>query len=343
MITNILLGTYTKKTSEGIYSLQLNTDNGQLSPATTLIKEDNPTYLAVSKADALFSVTKEGDQGGVSAYKKNAAGTYELVNKVLAPGAPVCYVAVDEPRQLVYGANYHKGDVTVYKINEDQSLTLTDTVHHDGSGPHENQASAHAHYADLTPDNRLVVCDLGTDGVYTYDVTAAGTLREVAVYQAAPGTGPRHLVFHPNNKVAYLFGELASTIVVLDYDKQTGVFTTKQTLSTLPKEHTDFNGGAAIRISADGKFLYASNRGHNSIVVYQIDAAKQTLTTIQHISTEGDFPRDFNLDPTGEFVVAVNQNTDNLTLYKRDQANGKLTLLQKDILAPEAVCVVFQA
>ena len=193
----------------------------------------------------------------------------------------------------------------------------------------------------MTPDQRLAVCDLGTDRVYTYDVTEAGEVEEVAVYVAEPGTGPRHLVFHPNKAIAYLFGELDSSVSVLSYDETDGSFTQKQKVSTLPQDFDGENGGAAIRVSNDGRFLYASNRGHNSIAAFAIAEDGLSVETIQIISTEGDFPRDFALSPDGAYVVAANQNSDNLTLYRRDKENGLLTMIQKDVFAPEAVCVYF--
>ncbi len=154
------------------------------------------------------------------------------MNAVTESGAPLCYVAVDESRQLVYGANYHKGEVNVYRILDDGGLEATDAVfHQEATGPHKNQDHAHVHYTDLTPDNRLVVCDLGTDRVYTYDVSDQGKLTIVSEFVAEPGTGPRHLVFHPANEtIAYLFGELDSTVRVLSYNKSQGSFEEKQKL-----------------------------------------------------------------------------------------------------------------
>lgn len=338
MKEKMLLGTYTRRKSEGVYSLTLDTDTKKLEALTLVTKENSPTYLAKSQAGNIYSVTSIDDQGGVAAYDKN----FHFLNGVTKEGAPLCYVAVDEVRQLVYGANYHKGEVNVYRILNDGSLEETDTVcHQDPTGPHANQDKPHVHYTDLTPDGRLVVCDLGTDIVYTYDVSNDGKLNLVARFEAFPGTGPRHLVFHPNNKFAYLFGELANTVTVLSYDEVTGAFESLQTISTLPADFTGFSGGAAIRITRDGRFLYASNRGHNSLAVFTINEEGANLHLIQLISTEGDHPRDFALDPTEAFIVCANQNTDNLTLYARDANEGTLTLLEKDIFAPETVCVLF--
>lgn len=338
----IILGSYTRKDSKGVYQIQLDEENDMLIDLKNIIQEDNSTYLDTAQNnDFLYTVAKDGENGGIAAYQLDGEGNYSLINRVMLKGAPPCYVAVDGVRQLVYGANYHQGIVTSYKIEEDGSLTLADKVQHTGDGPHANQDGPHAHYADLTPDDRLVACDLGNDTVYTYNVSRDGKLTEVAKFHAKPGTGPRHLVFHPKKPIAYLFGELSSDIVVLSYNGETGEFTEIETVSTLPEGFNEFNGGAAIRITKDGKYLYASNRGHNSVVVYRISDDGKHLETVEWVSVEGDFPRDFNLSEDEEFVVVANQKSDNLTLFKRQADTGKLILKQKDIYAPEVVCVKF--
>lgn len=338
MLEKILLGTYTRRESEGIYQITLDTDKKELVDLQLVTKENSPTYLARSKSGHLYTVTAVDGKGGAGAYNADN----QFLNAVTEEGAPLCYVAVDEKRQLVYGANYHKGEVNVYQILADGSLVATDAVFHDEpTGSHANQDKPHVHYTDLTPDGRLAVCDLGTDRVYTYDVSDEGKLTEVAVYVAKDGTGPRHLAFHPNEKVAYLFGELDSTLVVLTYDAATGQFTEVQKISTLPEEFDAFNGGAAIRVTSDGRFLYLSNRGHDSIAVFSLDEEGTKATFIEHVPTEGKIPRDFAIDPSENFLVVANQDSDNLTLFARNAQNGTLTLLQKDVYAPECVCVLF--
>ncbi|MGG5371855.1 lactonase family protein [Enterococcus sp. AZ196] len=339
MIHKIILGTYTRRISQGIYQIQLDTATETLTNLELVTEETSPTYLAKSKENILYSVTSREGQGGISSYDPQNT----FMNAATEEGASPCYVAVDETRQLVYGANYHKGELNTYKIQPDGSLeAVASLFHKEPTGPHKNQDKAHTHYTDLAPDQRLVVCDLGTDRVYTYDVTDAGEVEESAVYVAEPGTGPRHLVFHPVQKIAYLFGELDSTVTVLAYDESDGSFKQKQKVSTLPKDFDGENGGAAIRVSNDGRFLYASNRGHNSIAVFAIADDGLSVEMIQSVSTEGDFPRDFALSPDNKYVVAANQNSDNLTLYRRDNESGLLTMIQKDVFAPEAVCVYFE-
>ena len=334
MIDNLYFGTYTKRTSEGIYSASLDTTSGILRELELKIKEPNPTYLTFDAAGHLYSVGAENGEGGIAAF--DASG--KLLNHVVSPGAPLCYVAFDEARGLVYGANYHKGEVTVYKQADDGKLTLVDTTKHSGSGPHENQASPHLHFADLTPDKYLITCDLGTDEVITYDVATDGKLSILATYKATPGAGARHIVFHPTQKIAYLICELNSTIEVLIYDG-VGQLSLLQTISTLPKDWTEFNGTAAIRITKDGKFLYASNRGHDSIAAYKI-IGDGTLELIQIIATNGKIPRDFILSTDEQVLIAPHQDSDTVTTFLRDAQTGLLTEVQHEFKVPEAVCVV---
>ncbi|MCC5895928.1 MAG: lactonase family protein [Alkalibacterium sp.] len=343
MTQTLLLGTYTKRDSKGIYSIELNTDSKTLTQLKQEVHIGNPTYIDGNKDYSfLYSVVKTDDgKGGIASFKRSAAGEFEKVDEWLEEGAPPCYVAFDEDKHLLYTANYHKGEVSVLKSTPDGHLSLVDTVTHAGHSVHENQTSPHAHYFDLTPDKQfLVACDLGTDEVYTYTLTDEKSLQEVAVFKTAPGSGPRHIAFHPNGQIAYLFAELSSDVITLSYDAESGRFTHLQTLSSIPEEHTGFNGGAAIRVTSDGHFVYASNRGHDSLAVFQVNE-DGTLTLKEYVSTEGEVPRDFNLDPTEAFVVVGHQDSDNLTLFERNASDGSLTLLQKDVYAPEVICVKF--
>lgn len=336
MTQTVYFGTYTRRVSQGIYKADFDTEKGQLSNLELVAEEPSPTYLAFDQADHLYTVGAKDEQGGIAAYDQKR----QLLNHVVEEGAPLCYVAVDNERGLVYGANYHKGQVLVYKQQEDGSLKLADSDTHVGQGPHANQASAHVHYADLTPDQYLITCDLGTDQVTTYDVTEDGQLNKLATYTCAAGAGARHIVFHNHYKIAYLICELNSTIEVLIYDG-VGQFEHLQTISTLPAGFEDFNGTAAIRLSADGKFLYGSNRGHDSIAVYQI-LADGSLQLVEITPTKGKNPRDFNITPDQNYLIAVHQDSDNATVFKRDPETGRLTEISHDFYVPEAVCVTFQ-
>ena len=331
----VYFGTYTRRTSQGIYMADFDTDTGKLSNLELFASESSPTYLAFDQQQHLYTVGSRDDKGGIAAYKTD--GT--LLNHVVEEGAPHCYVAVDETRGLVYGANYHKGQVLVYKRKEDGSLELADKVQHTGHDPHENQASPHVHYTNLTPDQYLVTCDLGTDEVITYDVDLEGKLTKLATYNCTPGAGARHLVFHHHFKIAYLICELNSTIEVLIYDG-VGEFEQMQVISTLPDDYSGFNATAAIHLSKDGKFLYASNRGHDSIAVYSI-LADGSLELLEIVPTHGKNPRDFDLTPDQEFLIAVHQDSDNATVFKRNPETGRLAELSNEFQVPEAVCIRF--
>ena len=299
MTQTVYFGTYTRRDSKGIYKADFNSNKGTLENLSLLAEEPSPTYLAFDKAGHLYSVGAKDGQGGIAAFDQ--AG--QLLNHVVEEGAPLCYVAVDEERNLVYGANYHKGQVLVYRRLTDGRLELADSATHQGQGPHANQASAHVHYADLTPDQYLITCDLGSDEVTTYDVAEDGKIAPLDTYKCAAGAGARHIVFHHHYKIAYLICELNSTIEVLIYDG-VGYFEHLQTVS---------------KILADG-----------------------SLELIQIAPTNGQNPRDFNITPDQNHIIAVHQDSDNATIFKRDAESGKLTEISHDFYVPEAVCVTFK-
>ena len=335
MKETVYFGTYTRRISQGIYKADFDTETGKLANLKLFAAEPSPTYLAFDQDQHLYTVGSHDGKGGIAAYKTDGS----LLNHVVEEGAPHCYVAVDEKRSLVYGANYHKGQVLVYKRKEDGSLELADIDQHTGHGPHENQTSPHVHYTDLTPDQYLVTCDLGTDQVTTYDVSPEGKLKKLTTYNSNPGAGARHLVFHHHYKIAYLICELNSTIEVLIYDG-VGEFEQMQVISTLPDDYNGFNGTATIRLSKDGKYLYASNRGHDSIAVYSI-LADGSLELLEIVPTHGHNPRDFDLSPDQEFLIAVHQDSDNATVFKRNPETGRLAELSNEFHVPEAVCISF--
>lgn len=230
--------------------------------------------------------------------------------------------------------------MTVYKVDSAGHLTLVDCVKHHGSGPHPNQQTAHAHFADLTPDNFLITCDLGMDQLITYDFDANHQLHKINTYHSQAGAGPRHLVFHPQLSIAYLLCELNSSIEILSY-KGRGEFERIGILSTLPDDFTGSNATAAIRITADGDFLYASNRGHDSIAAYKI-MADGDLELIEITSSQGQIPRDFCLSSDQNLIIVGHQDSDNISIFKRSRNDGRLSLVSSHILVPECVCVLFK-
>lgn len=342
MIEDIILGTYTRSDSKGIYKIKLDTEKKKLFGLGEVASLQNPTYLDTTfDHSRLYAIAAKENQGGVKSFMVDEEGLYYPVDDLYFDGSAPCYLSLDEKRNLIYTANYHQGTVSVYRTNGQGKLELIDSKKHSGRSVHENQKSPHAHYFARTPDEKFVIaCDLGTDEVITYKVSDQGQISHQATLKVKGGFGPRHLVFHPNAKTAYVFGELSNEISVLDYNLTDGTFVVKQTISTLPEAFKGENSGAAIRISKDGKFLYASNRGHHSIVTYSINENDE-LTLVSHTKTMGEGPRDFNLSNEDQFIVVGHQKTPNLTLFERDPVKGTLSLLQADVYAPEVVNVHF--
>lgn len=335
-------GTYTRESSKGIYRFILDTEKGKLDGVEVAAEVGSPTYLALS-ADKkhLYSVAQKGDLGGVAAYEIDSeSGDLTFINDQLAAGAPPCHLEITEG-DLVTG-NYHQGIVDLYRVDERGALgTKVSAVQHEGSGPHERQESPHVHYTAHTPDGKyIVVADLGTDELVTYQIEN-NELVKVHTLNVKAGSGPRHITFHPNGKTAYLLTELASEVVVLDYDATHGSFTEKQYIAAIPEDFTETNDAGAIHISSDGKFLYTSNRGHNSIAVFSVNQDNFELSFVEHTPTGGEWPRDFILDPSEAYLITANQHTGNLVLFSRDQATGKLTQLDSEVAVPETVCVKF--
>lgn len=341
------VGTYTKGESEGIYSFVLNEAEERISEVKVAAMLDNPTYLTISQDNqSLYSVIKKGDAGGVAAYSIDGeSGELEERNSQFVDGASPCHVSVSRDNRYVVTANYHKGTVEWYVTDKEEGTInpVSSIMEHEGSGPNkERQEKPHVHYACLTPDEKYVVAvDLGTDKLVTYALDD-GSLTEVNSLSVNAGSGPRHLAFHPNGNYAYLMTELSSEVIVLRYNAGDGSFTTLQYISTIPADLNKNNSqGSAIHISSDGRFVYAANRGHDSIASFSADQDSGELTFVERTSTEGKWPRDFVLDPTGKFLVASNQNSGNLVLFSRSKSTGKLKLLQSDIAVPDPVCVKF--
>lgn len=338
------VGTYTRESSKGIYRFILDTEKGEISGVEVAAEVGSPTYLALSNdRKHLYSVAQKDDIGGVAAYEiNNESGELQFMNEQLAVGAPPCHLEITGSN-LVTG-NYHAGIVDLFQVNEQGELEAkSSSVQHEGSGPHERQESPHVHYTAHTPDGKyIVVADLGTDELVTYKIEN-NELVKVHTLDVKAGSGPRHIVFHPNGKTAYLLTELASEVVVLDYDAVEGRFTEKQYIAAIPEDFTETNDAGAIHISADGKFVYTSNRGHNSIAVFSVNEEDKGLTFVEHIPTGGEWPRDFIIDPSEDYLVVANQHTGNLVLFSRNQETGKLTQLDSEVAVPEAVCVKFLA
>jgi len=338
------IGTYTKGDSKGIYSFTLDAANGKITDVKAAASLENPTYLTISEDNQyLYSVAKEGNSGGVAGYRILESGELSLINNQHSEGASPCHVSVNKENSLLLSANYHKGSADSYRLNPENGeiQAVLSSIFHEGSGPDERQEKAHTHYSGFTPDEKYAaVIDLGIDQLITYSFDN-GKLVEKSILTIAPGSGPRHLTFHPNGEYAYLMTEFSSEVLVLKYQPEDGSFQQLQAVSTLPDDFKENNQGSAIHISSDGKFVYAANRGHDSIAVFEVKPESFELSFVERISTEGNWPRDFVLDPSEKYLIASNQNSSNVVLYSRDKETGRLTLLDSEVKIPDPVCVKF--
>lgn len=338
----VLIGGYTKKTSKGIYELPITgaANDAHLGKAENIISVGGPTYFR-KDGNLIFTVNNAGDKGGISVFQLSDQGANE-VDHYLTPGSSPAYVGINRTKKLIYTANYHTAVLSVFRYNDSGKLDLVDTVTHKAEtlGPRPEQVDGpHPHFFDETPAGNLVSCDLGNDTVDFYRLEN-DQLKHIAQYKCETGFGTRHIVFSKDGNYFYVVGELSSQINVVKFNEDTWDFENIATYKTIPADFTDHNGAAALYISQDGKYVYTSNRGHNSIAVFKVND-DHTLSLVQRVSTFGDFPRDFNWDKDQRYVVVANQNTDNATLYTRNAGTGSLTPIQKEISVPEGTRVLF--
>jgi 6-phosphogluconolactonase len=348
----VYVGTYTTTTSKGIYLFHLDLATGELAPGGPVAEMANPTFLAVHPSrPLLYAVNEIGNfkgqrAGGVAAMAIDPkTGTLTLLNQQSSVGDGPCHLAIDRSGKLVVVANYGGGSVAVLPIGEDGRLgEATSFVQHAGSSVNpRRQEGPHAHCATFDAAGRFVfVPDLGLDKVMTYRLDAAGKLTagDPAFTAIAAGSGPRHVAFHPDGRHAYVINELNSTMTALSYDAQRGALKPLQTLSTLPSGFTKSSTCAEVVVHPSGRFVYGSNRGHDSIVIYAVDPQSRLLTLVGHEPTQGKTPRNFALDPAGKFLLAANQDGNNIVVFRIDGQTGKLRATGHAVSLGMPVCVV---
>jgi len=351
----VYIGTYTRGDSEGIYVYRMDLDAGTLESVGVQSGVENPTFLAIHpNGRNLYSVAEVGefaemDSGGVSAFSIDPkTGLLTQLNQQPSMGKGPCHISVDRSGKHVLVANYGGGSVTVLPIREGGALgEPTCSVQHEGSSVNpKRQQKPFAHSINPGPTGRFVfAADLGTDKIFVYELSQIeGTLtpNEVPWASVAPGSGPRHFSFRPDGKFAYVINEMACTVTAFSYDADRGVLTEVQTVPTLPEGvELERKSTAEVLLSPSGKFLYGSNRGHDSIVVFGVDEEKGTLTYVEHESTQGQTPRNFGIDPTGRFLLAANQDSDTVVVFRIDPATGALEPTGKVLAVPNPVCVRF--
>ncbi len=346
----VYVGTYTGGGSEGIYRTALDLDTGDLAEPVLAARAKNPSFVELHpNGRFLYAVSEGGGTGQVSAFAiDQETGDLTLLNQQPSGGAGPCHVNVDHAGRNVVVANYGSGSASVIPIRSDGSLgEPTGFVQHKGSGPNERrQKGPHAHSVNLSPDDRFVfVADLGIDKIMIYRLdreTGELVANDPAFAELAPGAGPRHFAFHPDGRQAYAINELHCTITAFDYDSDKGALTETQTVPTLPKDFTGSNTCAEVRVYPTGRFLYGSNRGHDSIAVYRIDPADGKLTFVEHETAGIRTPRNFNIDPTGAFCLVANQDGDSVVVFRIDSESGALSPTDHKIGVGRPVCIRFR-
>lgn len=348
----LYIGTYTQDTaSEGIYTYRLNSDTGELTKLSSIMSV-NPSFLALDRSRRfLYAVNEVQDfegkrTGGVSAYAIESGGKLKFLNQQASLGADPCHLTVDRNRRNLLVANYTGGNVALLPIRRDGTLGPgADRKQHEGSGPKEQQQGPHAHCIILDPSERhALAADLGIDKImiYRFDPAARRLHPAKQASESLPaGAGPRHLTLHPNGRYAYVINELDSTMTTMKYNAAAGTLTTIDTTSTLPADFSGTSYCADVHVSPSGRFLYGSNRGHNSIVVFAIDQRTGKPTLVEHVSTEGNWPRNFAIDPTGKFLLVANQRSGNVVVFRIDAKTGRLKPSGQSEQIPAPVCLKF--
>lgn len=346
-----LVGTYTNKTaSKGIYAFDFDSSTGKLTPKEIAAETPDPSWVVVHPNGKFAYVANEaGKQSTITAFALDAkSAKLTQLNQLPALGEDPCYLSFDRAGKYLLVANYTSGTVAVFPIHADGKLgEHTAVVKDTGSlGPNkERQEGPHAHWVQVSPDNRFVfVSDLGLDAILSYRFDAAkGTLtpNDPPLAKLAPGAGPRHVAFSPNGKYIYVVSELNSTITAFSFDTSKGSFHEFQILSTLPPDFIGRNDTAEITADPSGKWLFASNRGHDSIAIYAINSSDGTLQHTGEVPTSGKEPRHFAIDPTGQYLLAENQYSNSIVVFRIDPASGTLTQVSAADNVPSPVCLTF--
>ncbi len=349
------IGTYTQGDSKGIYHLHVKVDSNTLKSAKLELAAEttNPSFVALHPdGKHLYAVGEFGDfngqkSGAASAFAIQEDGSLKQIRSQPSHGRGACHLVVDHSGKHVLVANYGGGNVASLPIRSDGSLgQATSVIQHDGSSINpRRQKGPHAHSINVDPTNKFAMAaDLGIDKIMIYKFDAAtGQLspNDPAFVKVKPGSGPRHFAFHPNGKFAFVINELLLTVTAFDFDSSSGKLTPRQTISTLPKGEKKTGSTAEIQVHPNGKFVYGSNRGHDSIVVYIFDEATGQLKYVANEPIHGQTPRNFGIDPTGKYLLACGQKSGTITVFRIDQSTGRLQKIGEPIKAPTPVCVKF--
>ncbi|MDR6881835.1 lactonase family protein [Bacillus sp. 3255] len=348
------VGSYTDEQSKtGISLYKFHPHNGKLTLLESYTDLPNASFLTLNKdRTVLYAVSETntylGQFGGSSAAYAVEEGTGRLtkLNQQPTGGESPCYISADATGRAVFAANYSSGSVTAYRVQADGGLSEpAQLLKHEGAlGPRKDrQEHPHAHSIVVAPDNRYAIsADLGLDRLLVYRVDADnGTLEPHSEAAVKPGAGPRHVVFRTDSRHVYAVGELDSTVTVLAYDAGAGTLTALQSISTLPEGFSGGNTCADIHLSGDGRHVYVSNRGHDSIAVYAVDGHSGTLSVAGWQATLGRTPRNFALSPLGDYLLAANQDSNSITVFRVDAETGMLQETGQSAAVSKPVCIHF--
>jgi 6-phosphogluconolactonase len=349
---HVYVGTYTDGKSKGIYLFRLNVAKKTMTPVGLAAETPNPTFLAIHPSKKYLYAAGEIDNfdgakaGMISSFAVDQkSGKLTFLNRQSTKGTGPCHVIVDKAGKNVLFANYGGGSVGVLPIHPDGSLAPASgfVQHHGSSVNKQRQEGPHGHSINLDSSNKhAYAADLGLDKVMIYQFDSEqGSLKANRVPYAsiAPGSGPRHFAFHPNGRNAYVINELGNTVTVFDYSPGTGALKEIQTIGSLPAGFTGTSYTAEVVVHPTGKFLYGSNRGHNSIAIFKINETTGKLTFLGTEPTQGKFPRNFVIDPSGTILIAENQDSDSLVIFSIDPATGLLKPTGQTLEVPKPVCI----
>jgi 6-phosphogluconolactonase len=332
----------------GLAVAEFDSGSGALSAPKLSMPTRDPAHFTLSADGTRLYLCNTGTPGGVSSFavEDGHSGALRLLNYKESKGRGPSYVSVDQSGRYVLDANYGGGYIEIHSLAADGSLDQqTAFVQHQGSSVHARQDKPYAHWIRTDPTNRFaLVADLGTDKIviYRFDAkTGKVTPNDPPFAKLPPGSGPRHLAFHPNGKWLYAVQELANEVVAFNWDAGKGELTQFQTVKTLPADFTGQNTAAEIAIRRDGKYLYTSNRGHDSLVVYAIDQRSGELTLRQRVPSRGKVPRYFTFDPTEKWLLVSNQESGSITVFSVDASRGELTAVGEPVALPKPMGVAF--
>lgn len=346
----LFIGTYTSGESKGIYVYDFDSRTGTLKPIGYADSVENPSFLTVSKnGKYLYAVNETGGEkpGSASSFSFNKkTGKLKFLNTQPTSGDHPCYIDVDREGDFVVAGNYSGGSLALFPVKDGMLQPAIQVIQHTGNGANKlRQEKAHVHATKFSPDNKYVlVPDLGIDKVmiYPFDRKAGQPLNKDAAKAVTitPGSGPRHISFHPNGKYVYLVEELSGMVTGFEFND--GTMKRIQTINAHPDSYTEAKGSADIHVSADGKFLYASNRAaSNTIGIFSIDESSGHLSTVGFQPTLGNTPRNFSMDPSGNFLLVANQQSNNIIVFKRDKETGLLKETGISVEVPSPVCLKF--